>query len=270
MTTALIGHTGFVGSNIARQHRFDDVYNSADIGQIAGRSYDLVVSAANGADSHRINLDPSADLANIQRFADVVGSVRIERLVLISTVCVYPAIEWCDEDTPMLPDELTPYGRHRLALERILASRHDTLTVRLPQLFGPGIKKGVAFDLLHRHRLEHIDPDGVLQHYDLARLWHDIEIGLAADLSALNLATQPMTNRRVAEGVFDIDLDGVVPPDGRRPQPSPFAAMYTRNMATKHSLLFGRDDGYVMSAADEMVALRRFRDESLISTGRPS
>ena len=39
----LIGYTGFVGGNLARQYAFDDCYNSRNIEQIRGRSYDLVV-----------------------------------------------------------------------------------------------------------------------------------------------------------------------------------------------------------------------------------
>ena len=35
-TRALIGHTGFVGSNLARQGAFDALYNSSNIESIAG------------------------------------------------------------------------------------------------------------------------------------------------------------------------------------------------------------------------------------------
>ena len=37
MRTALIGHTGFIGSNLARQFAFDECYNSKSIGGIRGR-----------------------------------------------------------------------------------------------------------------------------------------------------------------------------------------------------------------------------------------
>ena len=55
MKTALIGYTGFVGSNIAAAQDFTDCYNTRNISDIRGRSYDLVVSAATRADSHLIN-----------------------------------------------------------------------------------------------------------------------------------------------------------------------------------------------------------------------
>jgi hypothetical protein len=37
MATALIGYTGFIGSNLARQFDFDDFYNSKNIDDIAGK-----------------------------------------------------------------------------------------------------------------------------------------------------------------------------------------------------------------------------------------
>ena len=36
--SALIGYTGFVGSNLVRQHSFDAMFNSQNIDSISGRS----------------------------------------------------------------------------------------------------------------------------------------------------------------------------------------------------------------------------------------
>lgn len=64
LRTALIGYTGFVGSNLASFQDFTNLYNSRNIGEIAGKSYDLVVSAFGRADSHRINHHDAEDLAH--------------------------------------------------------------------------------------------------------------------------------------------------------------------------------------------------------------
>jgi hypothetical protein len=50
MTNALIGYTGFVGSNLDDSGQFDDKYNTSNIRDIDGKDYDLVVSADRWSD----------------------------------------------------------------------------------------------------------------------------------------------------------------------------------------------------------------------------
>ena len=42
MTRCLIGHTGFVGGNLLRQGRFDALFNSRNIAELAGQSFDEI------------------------------------------------------------------------------------------------------------------------------------------------------------------------------------------------------------------------------------
>jgi hypothetical protein len=257
LTTALIGHTGFVGSNLAAAHDFTDRYNSRNIGRIAGRSYDLVVSAFGRADSHRINSHGADDLAEIDAFIALLAGVKATKLVVISTVCVYPGGTSPDETTPLRPDGLTPYGANRLHMEQKLAERFDTLVLRLPQLYGRGLKKGIVYDLLNSYRVEFIRPDGLFQYYDLRRLWADTQVALDAGLEALNVATPALTSAQVAAECFGIDISGQVV-SGE----SPFAQMYTRDMRTIHADLFGGPPGYLMDGAAELAALRSFVEEA--------
>src|SRR5947209_5768287 len=153
MHSALIGWTGFVGSNIDAAHEFTDRYNTSNIDDIRGGSYDLVVSAAARADSHRINNAGEQDRAEIDAYVELLSTVEIGKLVLVSTVCIYPGDTSPDETTPLSPEGLTPYGANRLHMEQSLAARFDTLALRLPQLYGIGLKKGVVYDLLNDYRV---------------------------------------------------------------------------------------------------------------------
>lgn len=254
--TALIGHTGFVGSNLCDSHRFDDVYNSRNLADLAGREYDLVVSAAGRADSHRINQHGDEDRAELDALADTIERAHIARLVLISTVCVYPWGGAPDERTPLAADELTPYGANRLHLEQRLSAAFDTLVVRLPQLYGRRLRKGVVYDLIHDYRVEHIDPDLAFQHYDVRALWRDIGVAGDAGLTALNVATPPIGNAELAREVFGMDITA------NPRSSSPHARMYTRNMTTRHAALFGGDGPYLTGRDDEMRALRAFAAET--------
>jgi hypothetical protein len=264
--TALIGYTGFVGSNIAAAYDFTDCYNTTNISDIRGRSYDLVVSAASRADSHRINQDGPADLAEIDDYIAVLSGVQAAQLVLISTVCIYPGGTSPDESTPLSVDGLTPYGANRLHMEQTLSQRFNTLALRLPQLYGIGLKKGIVYDLLNSYRVEFIRPQGRFQYYDLRRLWSDTERALQAGLPTLNIATPPLTSARVAAECFGIDIaDQVVPGEE-----SLFAQMYTRDMRTIHADLLGGPPGYVLDEIAELDALRAFVRESRPLAGSTS
>jgi hypothetical protein len=255
--TALVGYSGFVGSNLAVAHGFTDLYNSRNIHDIRGRSYDLVVSAFGRADSHRINADGAEDRAEIDGFTALLATVAAAKLVVISTVCVYPGGTSPDERTPLSTDGLTPYGANRLHMEKALSERFDALILRLPQLYGVGLKKGIVYDLLNHYRVEYIRPDGLFQYYDLRRLWADTQVALEARLDALNVATPPLASSRVAAECFGIDIaDQVVGGE------SPFAQMYTRDMRTIHADLFGGPAGYLMDEAAELSALRSFVREA--------
>ncbi|MEN5075076.1 NAD-dependent epimerase/dehydratase family protein [Isoptericola cucumis] len=258
MRTALIGHTGFVGSNLAAAAAFDDLYNTSNIEQIKGQEYDLVVSAAARADSHRINSDGAADRAEIDEYVDLLSTVRAQKLVLASTVCVYPGQTSPDESTPLSEDGLTPYGANRLHMERRLGDAFDLLPVRLPQLYGRGIKKGIVYDLMNDYRVEHIRPEGEFQYYDLRRLWADVQVALEHGLDSLNIATPALTSATIAKEVFGRDISGQVidAPE------NPMSRMYTRDMRTRHSDLFGGPDGYLMTAEAELDAVRAFLHDS--------
>lgn len=257
MRSALIGFTGFVGSNLLDAHGFDDLYNSSNISDIAGKEYDLVVSAGNRADSFRINNDGPADLAEIDQLIDTVLSARIKKLALISTVCVYPEGDGPDESTPLSTERLTPYGANRLHQERRFADAVDTTIMRLPQLYGARLKKGVVYDLANDYRVEHIRPGNRFQHYDVRRLWSDISTALTNDLTAVNVSTPPLTNEVLAREIFDRDISEQRPPEHE----SPFARMYTRNMTTKYSEHFGGSGNYFLSEEAELSSLRLFAQE---------
>lgn len=251
MRTALIGHTGFVGSNIAAAHPFDDLYNTTNIADLRGRSYDLVVSAAARADSHRINAQAAQDRAEIDAFIELLSTVETKQLVLVSTVCIYPGGVAADETWPLTAEGLTPYGVNRLHMEQVLSDRFATLSLRLPHLYGLGIRKGIVYDLLNDYRVEFIRPESRFQYYDLRRLWADTQVALDAGLSRLNVATPPLRSDRVAAEVFGRDISGQVI-EGE------YVEAYTRDLRTVHNDLFGGPAGFLMDEEAALAALAAY------------
>ncbi len=202
MKSALIGHSGFVGSNLKLQTSFGDLYRSTNIEEIAGRRYELAVCAGAPAEKWRANREPEADRASVERLLAAVEQAEIAHLVLISTVDVYPEPVGVDEYTPIDPTAGHAYGRHRLLIERRLSARFETTILRLPGLFGPGLKKNVIYDFLHDNAVNRIPADGEFQFYPLMRLWADIDRARASGLQLVNFATEPVSVHEVAREAF--------------------------------------------------------------------
>lgn len=202
MSSALIGYTGFVGDNIARQIMFDEFFNSHNIDDIRGRKFDLIVCAAAPGEKWRANRHPREDWATIARLLDCVHEVKAGRFVLISTVDVYAQPRGVNENTRCTTDSLCWYGVNRLALEQRIVSRYgDGATIlRLPALFGPGLKKNAFYDLMASKRLSTIMPGSCYQWYSTDWLRDDIMATIGLPL--VNLVSEPIEMREIVSRFF--------------------------------------------------------------------
>jgi nucleoside-diphosphate-sugar epimerase len=250
MTSALIGYTGFVGSNLDAEADFTDRYNTKNINDIDGREYDLVVSAATYAEMWKINQDPEGDLAQVDSLIAHLKNVKAKQFVLISTVGVYKNSAGATEDTAIELEGLPAYGVNRFHLEEFVRDQFPgALIVRLPGLFGKGLKKNVIFDLLHNNNVDRIHHAGSYQYYNLANLWKDIQKALDNNLTLLNLATAPVRTSELADYAFGMK-DFKNEPEGFTPA--------SWDMRTKHDALFGGTDGYLYTKQQSLDDIKNF------------
>ena len=148
---ALIGWTGFVGGNLVNPDLYQDQYNSSNIEEIVGKDYDLVVCAGVKSAMWLANNEPERDLAEIVALIRKLEQCKIGKLVWISTVAVYPDDGGAySEETHVFETQLA-YGLNRRKAELMVAERFPGhCIIRLPALFGKGLKKNLIFDLTNR------------------------------------------------------------------------------------------------------------------------
>ncbi len=145
---ALIGSTGFVGGTLGLRHGFGAQFNSATIHTAAGQDFDTVVCAAAPGSMFEANRFADRDGARIAGLMASLGKIRARRFVLISTIAVLADFaSGADEDTAVFQTGLA-YGANRRALEAFCADHFaNCLILRLPALFGAGLKKNFLFDI---------------------------------------------------------------------------------------------------------------------------
>lgn len=245
MDSALIGYSGFVGGNLLASRTYDSTYRSKDIDSIRGRHFEHVVCAGVQAMKWWANLHPEEDMVGIESLLAPLSEVRAERFTLISTIDVYPAPRVVDEDSAIDRIGHHAYGLHRLEVEdRIRGMFPRVLILRLPGLFGPGLKKNVIFDLIHDNNLDKVHPDGLFQYYDLRRLAADIDKAWDLGIDLLNISSGPLGTAEIRDRFF---------PGKELGAQGPAPASY--DMRSKHAEAWGGADGYLYSKEQVMEDL---------------
>ncbi|MFK7743127.1 MAG: hypothetical protein AB8H80_22625 [Planctomycetota bacterium] len=236
MPDALVGSTGFVGSNLRAARSFEGLFHSRNIASMRGQRFREVWFCGLPATKWQINQDPAADLANMQAIQQVLEHVECEHFVLVSTIDVY---------------QDHAYGAHRRMFEQWIETRYRSqTTVRLPGLFGPGLKKNVLFDLLTGNRLEHVHPEDAYQWYDLADLLADVAVVRSHGEACADLFPEPVENSRILPLFESIDPASL-------PQPNREPRRY--DFASAQAEMFGGVGGRYIRSSDQMLQrLRQF------------
>lgn len=154
---ALVGYTGFVGSNLyARaRNRIKGVYNSQNVEKAYGLEPEVLIYAGVRAEKYLANSAPDQDMELILEAEKNIRAINPQRLVLISTIDVYQNPVGVDETDSVLSggkggNGIQPYGLNRYYLESWVRKNYpDALIVRLPGLYGYNIKKNFIYDYIN-------------------------------------------------------------------------------------------------------------------------
>jgi nucleoside-diphosphate-sugar epimerase len=249
MSSALIGYTGFVGSNLAKQARFDDFYNSKNIETIQGKTYDKIICAGAPGAKWFANKFPQQDYESVRRLMDCLALVKAKQVVLLSTIDVYSPPYNVYEETPITIDKLHRYGQHRLTLELFVAQRFDCMIVRLPGLFSKGLKKNLIYDVLNNRQLHTINLNSIYQYYSLDNLSKDLDIVITNGIKLLNLATEPVSVKEILQA-----MNRPEPPHTLTVQPANY------DMRTRFASFWNRTGHYLYSKSTVLTEIKQFTE----------
>ncbi len=180
---ALIGYTGFVG-NILKKDVIGDFYNSKNIKDIQFKNYNNVYCAGVSATKWFANKNPDLDKTNIDNLFENIKTINCKKIILISTIGVY---------------DNEPYGKNRKELEIKLSKifKEKLLIVRLPAVYGDGLKKNLLYDLLNNSLLKDVNINDMYQWYNVNTLKSDIDYFINEGDSLIELFPEPITNKEL-------------------------------------------------------------------------
>jgi len=246
--SCLIGYTGFIGGNLARQTAFTDLYNSKNIAEIDGGEFGLMVVSGVTATKWWANQNAEEDRRRIDSLLGNLGKVKAERVFVISTVDVYPVTRDVDESFDCHAVANHAYGANRLYFEdEVKRLFPEARIVRIGGVFGHGLKKNLIYDLLHDNGVEKINLESSFQFYDVGELWNDLVRMEDNELSLVNLLTEPVTMGEIVSRVWPGKIVGT--------EPGPLAAYDVR---TKYAVEMGGAGGYLASKVQVLDGLEKF------------
>lgn len=186
---AIIGYTGLIGDNLLDQYKKNfyriDLFNSKNINKLNKKNeYDIVFCAALPATKWLANKSPIKDKKNTEKLIKSLKKVITKKFLLISTIDV---------------NYRHPYGFNRKTLEKFVKKNFkNNYILRLPGVFGKGLKKNIIYDLLNKNNISQIYINDKFQWYDLSYLKRDISEILKNDKLGVNeLYSLPIKNQEI-------------------------------------------------------------------------
>lgn len=203
---AIVGYTGFVGSNLLQFIKFDHFYNSLNISEMIDKVYDKVYFCGIPAVKYYANKYPEEDFKTIETIKNIIRTIKCNKFILVSTIDVYEnpnddMFEFnLNEDYECDYRNNHAYGSNRYLFELFVKETFvDYHIVRLGSLFGKGLKKNIIYDLINNNQIQNIPLNSFFQWYYLNRLGNDINIIINNNIRTCNLFSEPVLTRHIVE-----------------------------------------------------------------------
>lgn len=246
MSRMLIGYTGFVGSNLTQQMEFDHLVNSKNIAVFAGKVVDELFISAGDARKWLANKEPENDLKHINKLFCDVSKIKTKKVVLFSTVDVYENKNGVYEGCFKVANE--PYGKHRWEFEQlVLAHFPQVKVVRLPGLFGSGLKKNIIFDIIGGKSINGFNPHSAFQWFHLDELKSVLDYCENNEIDELNVTAEPVT---VAELCNSVNIDLALLDEN--------APLVKYNICSKHACKYSGQNNYLYAKQESLGQIAKY------------
>tara|TARA_B100001029_G_C15035635_1_gene439941 strand:- start:228 stop:980 length:753 start_codon:yes stop_codon:yes gene_type:complete len=204
---ALIGYSGFIGSNLLSFKKKFYKYNSKNINKIKNKKFDLVICAGTSSKIWLAKKKPKLDLKKIKYLMSFLKSIHAKKFILISTCEVYGSSKNQKENSNKFSKKNYFYGYNRLLLENFVRKKFKkNFILRLPIVYGKNFYKNCIYDLIYKNNIDNLNGNDAIQIYNVKNLKNHINFVLRNDISSLNISSKPMKLIWIAKKFFNIKL----------------------------------------------------------------
>ena len=239
---ALIGYTGFIGSNLIDFKKDIFKFNSKNIHKIENQKFNIVICAGTSSKIWLAKKNPKLDKQKINFLIKYLKTIKAKKFVLISTSEIYGRNKITFETTNNYSKGNTHYGINRLYLENFIQKNFNkNYIIRLPIVYGKNFSKNCIYDLIYKNDIEKLNGKDLVQIYNVVNLKRHINYVLKQNIFRLNISSEPIKLSQLAKSYFDINLN----------EEKPFRKM---NMKTT----YGNKKGYFISKLDCFNDLKNF------------
>lgn len=254
---ALVGYTGFVGSNLLQFYKFDYFYNSKNFNEAKNKKFDTLFFCGMPAVKWYANKNPEEDLNTLENIKSILNTIEVNKIILISTIDVYEDVtSELNEDYKIKYNKNHTYGKNRFLFEEFIKNNFNNYNIiRLPALFGKGLKKNIIYDLIHNNNVNNIPLNSAFQWYYLDWLKKDIDIILKNDIKICNLFTEPIHTQEIIKifyEVYNIDYQFQLEYLGDD------KPMIKYNLCTKNNNYFNCKKKYIQEENEIIKSIREY------------
>ena len=205
---ALIGYTGFIGSNLKKIKNNIEYFNSKNINKIKNKKYKNIICAGTYSKIWLAKKNPKKDKKNINYLIKSLKTVEAEKFFLISTCEIYGKQKNTFENSKIkvLPSYAYGYNRHKL--EKFVESNFEkNYLIRLPIVYGKNFSKNFLFDLINNKNIENLNGNDLVQIYNVSNLKKHINYVEKKNIRKLNISSKPIKLKKIAKKIFKIHLN---------------------------------------------------------------
>ena len=205
---ALVGYTGFIGSNLKHVKKNFHYFNSKNIHKIRNKSFNTIYCAGTYSKIWLAKKEPGKDKKNIRKLIFNLSKVKAKKFFLISTCEVYGKQKKTFENSKIVANSDYAYGYNRMKLEQFVKKNFKSYHIlRLPIVYGKNFSKNFLYDLINRKNLDQLNGNDKVQIYEVSNLAKDLTYLERKKITELNISSKPFKIEYIAKKFFKINLN---------------------------------------------------------------